>query len=292
MQKASITPTTGTKRKASTSSAATGADDLSTALTKRAKQEWRCALCQISTTSERALKEHFDGKKHKGMAEKRGQRRQEDLTLLLSKDAADSADVLKNSTLADQGKEPKVDGENGQRESSVKLVENMQDTCSKSDEQLCQNSQHEDLERANAEAALGKLHKRAESKMKNYKFWCDVCRVGTSTEKVMEDHKKGKKHQRRLKNFEQREQASPASTPIVSAEANQKGQNALLCSELCQVDTSSEVTEDHRKSKEQLEKLEEDSPAANPKVSAEAIQKEEDADVEETSPATLSLIHI
>ncbi|KAI6682468.1 hypothetical protein NL676_036349 [Syzygium grande] len=54
----------GAKRKASTSPADAG--ELSTfSRKKKTKEEWTCALCQVSATSEKGLKEHLEGKKHK-----------------------------------------------------------------------------------------------------------------------------------------------------------------------------------------------------------------------------------
>ncbi|XP_030535556.1 uncharacterized protein LOC115744480 [Rhodamnia argentea] len=51
------------KRKASTSPAVAG--ELSTfSRKKKNKEEWTCALCQVSATSEKGLKEHLEGKKH------------------------------------------------------------------------------------------------------------------------------------------------------------------------------------------------------------------------------------
>ena len=32
---------------------------------KKVKEEWSCAICQVSTTTERGLNEHIQGKKHK-----------------------------------------------------------------------------------------------------------------------------------------------------------------------------------------------------------------------------------
>ncbi|KAI3423755.1 uncharacterized protein J3R85_010752, partial [Psidium guajava] len=56
-----------TRRKASTSPADAG--ELSTfSRRKKTKEEWTCALCQVSATSEKGLKEHLKGKKH-GMKE-------------------------------------------------------------------------------------------------------------------------------------------------------------------------------------------------------------------------------
>lgn len=51
------------RRKASTSPADAG--ELSTfSRKKKTKEEWTCALCQVSATSEKGLKEHLEGKKH------------------------------------------------------------------------------------------------------------------------------------------------------------------------------------------------------------------------------------
>ncbi|KAL9303598.1 hypothetical protein ACSQ67_020861 [Phaseolus vulgaris] len=37
----------------------------SSSLEKKAKQEWSCSLCKIFTTSEKGLRDHFQGRKHK-----------------------------------------------------------------------------------------------------------------------------------------------------------------------------------------------------------------------------------
>lgn len=43
-------------------------------LQKKAKQEWSCKLCQITTTSENDLNDHIQGKKHRTKASRRIQK--------------------------------------------------------------------------------------------------------------------------------------------------------------------------------------------------------------------------
>ncbi|KAJ6362125.1 hypothetical protein OIU78_002515 [Salix suchowensis] len=64
----------GAKRKAVTPS--TGVGELPFAgIKKKPKEEWSCALCQVSATSERGLSEHLQGRRHKAKeAELRAQK--------------------------------------------------------------------------------------------------------------------------------------------------------------------------------------------------------------------------
>ncbi|KAK7849123.1 hypothetical protein CFP56_003755, partial [Quercus suber] len=55
----------GAKRKAETASAGGTSELPPFGLKKRPKEEWSCAICQVSALSERALNEHLQGRKHK-----------------------------------------------------------------------------------------------------------------------------------------------------------------------------------------------------------------------------------
>ncbi|KAF3958014.1 hypothetical protein CMV_017027 [Castanea mollissima] len=55
----------GAKRKAETASAGGTSELPPFGLKKRPKEEWSCAICQVSVSSERALNEHLQGRKHK-----------------------------------------------------------------------------------------------------------------------------------------------------------------------------------------------------------------------------------
>lgn len=55
------------KRKAVTPPAIDDESELSiTSLQKKPKRYWSCALCHVTTTSEKGLNDHLRGKKHKG----------------------------------------------------------------------------------------------------------------------------------------------------------------------------------------------------------------------------------
>ena len=71
----------GEKRKA-----VTLAIDDNESVQKKAKKAWNCELCQISATSEKALNDHIQGKKHKAnkestITQKIGKRKKTTLTL-------------------------------------------------------------------------------------------------------------------------------------------------------------------------------------------------------------------
>lgn len=55
----------GAKEKAVKPSAASSSEPPTIGLKKRPKEEWSCALCQVSTANEKVLSEHLRGKKHK-----------------------------------------------------------------------------------------------------------------------------------------------------------------------------------------------------------------------------------
>lgn len=46
----------------------TGASELHSVDLKKKRKEWSCAICQVRTTSEQSLNDHFQGKKHKKAA--------------------------------------------------------------------------------------------------------------------------------------------------------------------------------------------------------------------------------
>lgn len=65
---------------------------------------------------------------------------------------------------------------------------------------------------------LGKLGsgKKVESKVRsNYKFWCEICKVGTYCQTVMRDHELGKKHKAAV--TQQNEAPEAASTSLSPA---------------------------------------------------------------------------
>lgn len=115
-----------------------------------------CELCQVSATGEKAMKEHFQGKKHKSReARQLSQVNGQNFAIgLFSRKAINSPNKLTEIT-KDREEEPKEE-----------IV--------KKDEVA--------------------MTKKVEKDSLKFKFWCPMCKIGAFTEKVMNAHKRGKKH--------------------------------------------------------------------------------------------------
>ncbi|KAM0021069.1 putative deoxyribodipyrimidine photo-lyase transcription factor C2H2 family [Helianthus debilis subsp. tardiflorus] len=134
---------------------------------KKVKEEWSCAICQVSTTSERALIQHVQGKKHQ------------------VKEAALVAQ--KTGSNFGLGVAPKIP--------LIKPVQLALTTITTSYSDTNKPSSSSDANDVNKKDVLNGKNKD------KFKFWCEICQVGAFSEAVMNDHKKGKKHSTRLADF-------------------------------------------------------------------------------------------
>ncbi|PIN08230.1 Deoxyribodipyrimidine photo-lyase [Handroanthus impetiginosus] len=166
--------TSGSKRKAVTPLGVDASELPSNDISrKKAKEEWSCAICQVSATSERGLNEHLHGKKHKSKeAALRARKAGKNYSIGL---------FPKKATKPTQATET-VDPEPGQvvkftAESWAPMQENPK-------------AEPESVQQA---------HKNGDLKDKHYRFWCQMCKVGTYSKKVMNAHQRGKKHVGRLR---------------------------------------------------------------------------------------------
>ncbi|KAH8505048.1 hypothetical protein H0E87_012333 [Populus deltoides] len=213
----------GAKRKAVTP-AAEGVGELPFAgIKKKPKEEWSCALCQVSATSERGLNEHLQGRRHK--AKEAGLRAQKMARnpnkASLPKETTKTAKV----TIPTAGleMEAKIEDESLQLNKSDnfsnKKIESKEERGNRNDVQLEQkNQQLEDLNKSMAEAVQTK-ERTPEIKMKKkFKFWCEMCQIGAYSEMVMEAHKKGKKHLARLQKSSQKGEAVQADKKAKDSE--------------------------------------------------------------------------
>ncbi|KAL2481121.1 Uncharacterized protein Adt_34087 [Abeliophyllum distichum] len=194
----------GEKRKAATSPVVDDGELPSAAvLRKKAKEEWSCALCQVSTTSEQALKDHVQGKKHKSKeAALRAQRAGKNYTIgLFPKKAAMPVTVVGTKTLGTEG---------GVKSATQSLhLNKMGETSSKKNNTplVQENRKLDNLK--NNQSEVQEMQKDGNGKKKRYKFWCEMCQVGAFSRTVMNAHKKGKKHVKRLQ--EDQNGGSPSS---------------------------------------------------------------------------------
>ncbi|KAL2502454.1 uncharacterized protein Fot_36302 [Forsythia ovata] len=194
----------GEKRKVATSPLGDDCELPSAAvLRKKAKEEWSCALCQVSTTSEQALKDHVQGKKHKSKeAALRAQRAGKNYTIgLFPKKAAMPVTVVGTKTIG---------SEEGVKSATQSLhLNKMGGTSSKKNNMplVQENRKLDNLK--NNQSEVQEMQKDGNSKKKRYKFWCEMCQVGAYSRTVMNAHKKGKKHVKRLQ--EDQNGGSPSS---------------------------------------------------------------------------------
>lgn len=156
---------------------------------KQVTVEWSCAVCQVSATSERGLNEHVEGKKHKV----------KEAALIASKTGA-------NFGLGVAAKKPIV--------KPVKLALTTVDlSCS-------------DTKKSKTRKKTPKMGKTSNTPDSNkYKFWCEICQVGAFSEKVMNNHKDGKKHLKTLSELPQKaklESIDPATEKTNDTEEKTK----------------------------------------------------------------------
>ncbi|XP_075490562.1 uncharacterized protein LOC142529048 isoform X4 [Primulina tabacum] len=181
----------GSKRKAVTPPEELPADIIAN---KKSKEKWSCTLCQVSATSEKALEDHVLGKKHKSKeAALKAHRGGKNYSIgLYSSEATKSNPVV--GTI-DPGEEEGV-----KHKAQSLLSEKAGEASSKKDDlPLLENSKSEHLKKTQSEVIRKVKNNEDDPKKKGYKFWCEICQVGTLSGKVMNGHKKGKKHISRLR---------------------------------------------------------------------------------------------
>ncbi|KAI4335537.1 hypothetical protein L6164_014175 [Bauhinia variegata] len=163
-------------------------------LKKKPKGKWSCALCQVSASSEKVINEHLQGRKHK---------------------AKESG--LRNDKI---GLEAKADGQLLQSEVVLKdTTKNVDDK----DLVEIKNEEQPLLEKQDSEGPGVKRPDELERK-KKFKFWCEICQVGTHCQIVMESHRKGRKHIARMLTFSESKGIVLVSS-TVSSEATQSAKD-------------------------------------------------------------------
>ncbi|OAY46888.2 uncharacterized protein LOC110618338 isoform X2 [Manihot esculenta] len=208
----------GAKRKAETPPEG-GSGGLPDAdLKKIPKEEWSCALCQVSATSERGLNEHLHGKRHKARLAR----------LRADKMVKNSSPVqLPKKTTTGAELEVKAEGpllqvEKGNNNTN-KQTGDKQDSGNANDELQLQKNVHEStLKERNVAAEERTAEFR---KKKKFRFWCEVCQVGAYSATVMENHKKGKKHRFRQQELNQNREAVPTIIKTVSSKPGEKAKD-------------------------------------------------------------------
>ncbi|OMO61717.1 Zinc finger, U1-type [Corchorus capsularis] len=178
-------------------------------LKNKHRNEWSCAICQVSATCEKGLTEHLQGRKHKAREAKLKaeamEKNSNSNTMPLPKKAIKLDKVAELPVTTGLGSEDteKSKGNVDELPSKKEKKENFR-------KKLKNNSLQK---KHGSTAADNKVEGTPElTKTKKFKFWCQICMVGTYSEGVMENHKKGRKHIAGLKKLEENNAATPATT--------------------------------------------------------------------------------
>lgn len=162
---------------------------------KKRKEEWSCALCQVTATSEQGLNEHLRGKKHKSKEAGLGaQKAGKNYTIGLFPKKIDKPIKLVEPSTNKELKEPNSE--------DVKPNNDMALVAFRSNSGL-KNQKGDSSEKMQENGGDFKEKKNK----KSFKFWCEMCQVGAFSEKVMNKHKKGKKHLGHLQRLEKKDKS-------------------------------------------------------------------------------------
>ncbi|GJY69612.1 zinc finger, U1-type containing protein [Tanacetum coccineum] len=166
----------GMKRKSVTPVAEGSSEPRADISKKKVKKEWSCAICQVSATSERALNDHLQGKKHHLkeaalIAEKTGA----NIGLGVAPKKPIAKPVKLSLTTVDVSSSEKT-----KSEAKKILVNETPETIRTPITPESSDTKAEAIKK--------------ENKSNNFKFWCEMCQIGAHSVDVMNNHKKGKKH--------------------------------------------------------------------------------------------------
>lgn len=164
---------TGSKRKLETPTVDSDDGAALAGKGKKSQKGWSCVLCQVKATCEQVMKDHLNGKKHKAK-EKAMQRTTNPV----------SHRSNKSDSLTASPKPSNIVGENQDRRNV---------------EVLSPKQQHADTDGGSGAEVKQKIEE-LKNKGTDFKFWCNMCEVGTTSEALMTAHRIGKKHMSLLKN--------------------------------------------------------------------------------------------
>ncbi|KAH6817441.1 hypothetical protein C2S51_001044, partial [Perilla frutescens var. frutescens] len=170
-------------------------------LKKKVKEEWSCALCQVSPTSERGLNEHLEGKKHK-MKEAELRAREAGKNYSIGLASKKVAKPIQGSGTVDPGTESEV------KFTSESLP------FSKSGDARSTTYATPPSQKNLKKKKKKKKKKNDKPEKKNYKFWCEICQIGVANQNVMNLHEMGKKHRRQLDKRNKCSGVGPTQKPV------------------------------------------------------------------------------
>ncbi|XP_074273643.1 uncharacterized protein LOC141597171 isoform X3 [Silene latifolia] len=144
---------------------------------QKTKEDWSCALCQITATSERGLHDHLQGKKHK--TKERG--------------------MVSQRTGFDSGGTPLSSSPNTCKPVTPPTITSTPTV--KKDEKVhnAPTPNPKDNHTVIDERGNGVARANATDKLKKkFRYFCEMCQAGAYSMKVLNAHKKGKKHLAKL----------------------------------------------------------------------------------------------
>ncbi|KAL6221419.1 hypothetical protein ACLB2K_009170 [Fragaria x ananassa] len=177
------------------------------------KEEWSCALCQVTVTDEKTFEGHLNGKRHKASEKRLGAE-------ILGKSSSNAPISKSNAKLS----EPKglettaaASSQLGAKEEGLLDHNEAGDGSDKKDTGISKEKTSEEKKvelrlpvqkdqcgedsRNNVEVKTVHMMQRKEepTKTKRFEVLCEICKVGSNNPKVMEKHRSGKKHMDKLK---------------------------------------------------------------------------------------------
>ncbi|KAK4401803.1 hypothetical protein Sango_0921000 [Sesamum angolense] len=146
--------------------------------TKKVQQEWICALCQVTATSEKTLNSHLGGRKHKSMIES------------LKKSKLDAESTASSPSAAGKSSQRSAESLKGKS----KVGEGSQQKSRKKTEERVQNQVPRDRQNQGKPKQNGAANQQ-------FTAWCTVCHVKLLSDIDLAAHLKGKRHTSNAQNF-------------------------------------------------------------------------------------------
>ena len=193
-------------------------------LKKKPNEEWSCAICQVSVTSEKGLTEHIQGRKHKANeARLKAQRMEKNSNTNATTWPKKPRQRAKAAKMpAGLGSETETEEKLPQLsknvDSSDQKLEDREKLKNKKDKLLIKREKKAERSRKKLNSLVQKHGPTVDKvettpelgKKKKYEFWCQICLVGVHSEVVMETHIKGRRHIARLLELDKNNAAAPA----------------------------------------------------------------------------------
>ncbi|KAL0422450.1 UNVERIFIED_CONTAM: HVA22-like protein c [Sesamum latifolium] len=146
--------------------------------TKKVQQEWICALCQVTATSEKVLNDHLGGKKHKSMIESLKKSKLDAESTASSPSAAGKSSQRSAESVKGKSKV----GEGSQQKSWKKTEERVRN-------QLPSGQQNQGKPKQNG------------ATNQQFTSWCTLCHVKLLSDIDLASHLRGKRHTSNVQNL-------------------------------------------------------------------------------------------